>query len=96
MRDREDEVAAKGIEILGVSFDTVEENCAFAEKFDFPYKLLCDVERELGLAYGAADAKDSGFAKRISYVIGEDGKILLAYAKVKPDKHLDQILADVP
>ncbi len=36
MRDRVDEVKAKGLTVLGVSFDSVEDNRAFAEKFDFP------------------------------------------------------------
>ncbi len=95
MRDRKDEVQAKGLEVLGISFDSVEENRAFAEKFDFPFKLLCDVDRKVGLAYGAADSKDAGYAKRISYLIDGEGRIQLAYPNVKPDEHLDQILADL-
>ena len=90
-----DEVRAQGIEVLGVSFDTVEENRAFAEKFDFPYPLLCDVDRALGVAYGAAEGTDAQFAKRISYLIDEQGRIRLAYPKVKPDDHLDQVLRDL-
>lgn len=86
---------AAGITVLGVSFDSVEDNRAFAEKFDFPYKLLCDTNRELGVAYGAARNADEGYAKRVSYLIGEDGKILLAYPKVDPKAHLDQILGDL-
>ncbi len=95
MRDRKDEVQAKGLEVLGISFDTEEENRAFAEKFDFPFKLLCDVDRKVGLAYGAADSKDAGYAKRISYLIDGEGRIQRAYPKVKPDEHLDQILTDL-
>lgn len=95
MRDHADRVAAAGLEVLGVSFDTVEENRAFAEKFSFPFRLLCDTTRTLGMAYGAADAPDAGYAKRISYVIGEDGRILHAYPKVKPDQHLDVVLRDL-
>ena len=68
---------------------------SLAEKFDFPFRLLCDVDRSVGLAYGAADAPDAGYAKRISYVIGEDGRILHAYAKVDPKTHLDQVLSDL-
>ncbi len=95
MRDRKDEVQAQGLEVLGISFDSVEENRAFAEKFAFPFKLLCDVDRKVGLAYGAADSKDAGYAKRISYLIDGEGRIQRAYPKVKPDEQLDQILADL-
>ncbi len=96
MRDQMAAVRAKGLEVLGVSFDSVEENRAFAEKFDFPYPLLCDVDRAMGVAYGAGDDASAQYAKRISYVIGEDGRILLAYPKVDPNKHLERILADLP
>ena len=95
MRDHADRVQAAGLQVLGISFDTVEENRAFAEKFDFPFRLLCDVERSVGMAYGAADAPDAGYAERISYVIGEDGRILHAYPKVDPNTHLDQVLGDL-
>jgi thioredoxin-dependent peroxiredoxin len=80
--------------VLGVSFDGVEANAAFAKKFDFPYKLLCDTDRKLGMAYGAcADAK-AGYASRISYLIDEQGKIKAAYPKVNPGEHPKQVLAD--
>ena len=90
-----DEVEAKGLTVLGASFDDVEGNKAFAEKFDFPYSLLCDTDKQLAIAYGAADDASAGYPNRISYVIDENGAILLAYPKVKPKKHLDEILADV-
>ncbi|MBW2270834.1 MAG: redoxin domain-containing protein [Deltaproteobacteria bacterium] len=95
MRDHADRVEASGLHVLGISFDSVDENRAFAEKFDFPFRLLCDVDRRVGMGYGAADAPEAGYAKRISYVIGEDGRILHAYAKVDPKTHLDQVLSDL-
>jgi thioredoxin-dependent peroxiredoxin len=61
--------------ILGISFDTVEENRAFAEKFQYPFQLLSDPERKIGLAYGAADSAKERYAKRFTYVIGADGRI---------------------
>jgi peroxiredoxin Q/BCP len=53
-----DEVRAAGVDVLGVSFDSVEENRAFTEKCDFPYALLCDTDRAIGLAYSAARTAD--------------------------------------
>lgn len=73
----------------------MEENRAFAEKFSFPFLLLCDTTRELGLAYGAADSADAGYAKRISYLIGPDGTVVRAYAQVSPQSHPAQVLADL-
>jgi peroxiredoxin Q/BCP len=78
--------------VLGVSFDDVEKNARFAEKFRFPFPLLCDTTREVGLAYGAAETKDQGSARRIGYVIGPEGKILLAPGKVSASKFPEESL----
>ena len=69
--------------MLGIRFDSVGENRAFAEKFNFTFKLLCDVDRTVGLAYGAADSKDAGYAKRISYLIDGEGRIQRAYPSIR-------------
>jgi peroxiredoxin Q/BCP len=83
------------VQILGASFDSVEANAAFARKFDFNFPLLSDTDRKLGIAYGAADDAKAGSAKRISYLIGPDGKIKKAYPKVNAAAHPEEILKDL-
>jgi peroxiredoxin len=61
--------------VLGVSFDTVEDNRRFAEEQGFPFPLLCDVRREAGLAYRACDTAQDAWPRRVTYVIGRDGRI---------------------
>ena len=80
--------------ILGASFDTQSDNAAFARKLSFPFPLLCDADRSLGLAYGACDDAKAGYAKRISYLIDEQGTILKAYPKVQPADHAEEVLRD--
>jgi peroxiredoxin Q/BCP len=79
--------------ILGASFDTEKENKAFAEKFSYPFPLLCDTKREIGMAYGACDDAKAGYAKRITYVIGADGRIAQVYPKVSAAAHPKELLA---
>ena len=95
MRDHDDEVKALGLEILGVSMDSVRSNQKFAEKNDFPFLLLSDVDKTVCIAYGAATSPSDAFALRISYIIGPDGTIEHAYDKVSPKTHLDVILKDL-
>ena len=80
------------MEVLGCSFDTVEENAAFAKKFDLPFPLLCDVDREIGLAYGACDEPNAGYADRITYVVDEDGFIAHAFSHVETRSHPAKLL----
>jgi len=81
--------------ILGASFDDVGANRAFAEKFQFPFKLLCDTDKAIGQAYGALDPAQPGYAKRISYLIGPDRRVVKAYPSVKPAAHPEEVLADL-
>jgi peroxiredoxin Q/BCP len=90
---RHEEFVRRGALILGVSFDSVAENRAFAEKFRFPYPLLCDTKREIGMAYGACDSPGAKNARRISYVIDESGIIRHVLPKVDPATHTDEVLA---
>ncbi len=75
-----------------MSFDSVAENADFAKKFDYPFPLLCDTKREIGLAYGAADAPVAGFARRITFVISPDGRVGQVHPKVEPKSHPKAIL----
>lgn len=77
----------KNIAILGVSLDDETDNKAFAEKFSFPYPLLCDTNREIALAYGAVKKKEDGYASRITYVIDENGKVEEAIDQVNTQSH---------
>ena len=61
--------------VLGISFDSAEDNRAFAEKFGYTFPLLCDVDRKIGLAFGACKSVKDRYAARLTYVIGPDGKI---------------------
>jgi peroxiredoxin Q/BCP len=76
-----------------VSFDTPDENADFAKKFRFPFPLLCDVDRKIGLAYGAASSEKDEYAKRIAYVIDENGRIAEAHPKVDPKTYPAEQLA---
>ena len=84
---------AKNAAILGVSFDTVAENKHFAEKFKFPYPLLSDPTRAMGVQYGAADSGESKNAKRVAYVIGPDGRIRNVFAKANTASFAADVLA---
>jgi thioredoxin-dependent peroxiredoxin len=84
--------------ILGASFDTPEENLAFAKDQKFPYRLLSDVDRKVGAEYEVTrdpEEKFNEFARRYAYLIGPDGVIRMAYDVTDVAAHADAVLADI-
>ncbi len=86
--------------ILGISYDTPDDNLAWAETHRFPFQLLSDEDRSVAAAYGAArepgDAS-AGRPRRITYVVDSEGVIRLSYRVASGDiaGHADRVLADV-
>ena len=75
-----------------MSFDTQEDNRAFAKKFQFKYPLLCDVDRTIGIAYGAATGTSTVHAQRVGVVVGPDGRIKEWLPKVDPKTYPHDVL----
>jgi thioredoxin-dependent peroxiredoxin len=96
-RDRAPDFAEAGIELVGVSFDTPEDNRTFAEKNEFPFRLLSDVDRKVGEAYEtkrAPEERSPTYAKRRTYLIDPEGRIVKAYRVTDIAGHPAQVLED--
>lgn len=68
------QLQSKNAVVLGISTDTVESHKRFAEKEHLNFPLLADADKAMVTAYGVLG--QNGFANRVTFVIGEDGKIL--------------------
>jgi thioredoxin-dependent peroxiredoxin len=84
-----------GVTLLGVSFDPPASNAKFVATYHFPFRLLSDSDHKLAVAVGAADSTSRPWARRISYLVGPDGKVIKAYDHVQPAEHAGQVLADL-
>jgi thioredoxin-dependent peroxiredoxin len=85
-----------GLVVLGCSIDSADAHKAFIQKYGLPFPLLLDPDKKIATEYGAANGIPIlGFDRRITYVIGEDGRILKVYPNVDPSAHSAQILSDI-
>lgn len=84
-----------GVEVVGVSFDSPETNAAFVAAESFPFVLLSDASRSLAIAVGAADSPSHHTPRRISYLVGEDGRVVRVYTDIQPTRHAQDILLDL-
>ena len=81
-----------------MSFDPPDANLKFAEGNGFPYRLLSDVDREVGEAYETRrgpDEPEPQWPKRRTYLIDPDGVIRKAYRVKDIAAHPDEVLADL-
>jgi peroxiredoxin Q/BCP len=97
MRDNFGRVTAAGIQVFGVSPDSVKSHVKFRVKYDLPYPLLADVGHHVADAYGVWVEKNymgrsyKG-VERSSFIVGPDGRIEHVLERVKPMEHVDLVL----
>ena len=91
------EFQKKGVEVIGISKDSVASHQKFADKFSLPFVLLSDPERKAIEAYGVWQEKKMcgkvGMGVvRTTFIIDENGNIAHVMPKVKPDTNAADVL----
>ena len=97
LRDGFDELKENDIEVIGVSADTEESHQKFIEKYDLPFTLIADTDKEIINEYGVYGEKNMYGKKymgikRTTFLIDEKGKIIKIFKRVKTAEHADEIL----
>ena len=83
--------------ILGISADAPERQKKFEQKYDLPYTLLSDGDKEIANAFGVMKEKNMYGKKvmgieRTTFIIGPEGKIARVFHKVKAEGHAAEVL----
>ena len=95
-----EEFQKKGVEVIGISKDSVSSHIKFAEKHNLPFVLLSDPELTAIKAYGVWQEKKlygkvSMGVVRTTFIIDEQGNIEKIMPKVKPDTNAAEILENL-
>jgi peroxiredoxin Q/BCP len=90
----------KGAEVIGVSRDPLKALDKFAEKYGLEFPLASDEAGALTEAYGVWVEKSMYGKKymgieRSTFLVGADGKVAKAWAKVKVDGHAEDVLGSL-
>ncbi len=97
LRDSYSDLQAAGYEVLGVSTDSQASHRKFADKYELPFRLLADTDRQLVEAYGVWQEK-SNYGRtymgivRTTFVIDEQGIITDIIGKIDTKNHANQLL----
>lgn len=101
IRDSYDDFEQRGAVVLGVSPDEESSHVKFKQKYGLPFTLLADPEHEVAEQYGVwGEKKYMGKTywgvERSTFLIDENGQIAKVMRRVKPDTHVEQVLAALP
>jgi peroxiredoxin Q/BCP len=89
-RDRVTDLQKENTQVLGVSFDSAESHQKFIEKHSLNFPLLVDTDGKIADLYGAR-MPGKNMARRVSFLIGKDGKIAHITDVPSADKHLEEM-----
>jgi peroxiredoxin Q/BCP len=87
-----------GVEVIGVSPDSVESHQKFHKKYDLSVRLAADADKEVANAYGVWAEKSMYGRKymgveRSTFLIDNQGRIARSWRKVKVPGHAEEVLA---
>ena len=89
-RDAKSDYQSKDVVVLGVSADDEVSHQAFTNKYNLNFPLLADTDKSLITAY---DVDGGGYAKRVTYIIDGNGKIIDVDAAVNTTTQASDVLA---
>lgn len=96
-RDEYAEIRNMGAVVIGISPDSTSSHAKFAGKYELPFVLLADPDKEVIQRFGAWGEKKM-YGKtyegviRSTFVLDENNVVVKAFPKVKPDGHARQII----
>ncbi len=97
LRDNYQALLEQGFVVVGVSTDTEKKHQNFIAKYELPFPLIADTEKEVHELYGTWQLKkfmgrESMGTVRTTFIIDEEGVISDIIGKVKTKAHAEQIL----
>jgi thioredoxin-dependent peroxiredoxin len=91
-RDSIDELKQDNVEVIGVSFDSGESHLKFITKYNLNFPLIADTDGKIADTYGVRMTGRS-MARRVSFLIGLDGKIVHVTDSPNAETHLSEMKA---
>jgi peroxiredoxin Q/BCP len=93
-RDRISDLKKDNVEVVGVSFDSAESHQKFISKYNLNFPLLVDTDGKIAAEYGTK-MEGKNMARRVSFLVGLDGKIVHITDSPSADTHLAEMKAAV-
>ena len=101
IRDNYDDFTERGAVVVGVSPDEESSHVKFKRRHGLPFTLLADPDHEVAEQYGVwVEKRYMGHKymgiERSTFLIDSRGRVAKVMRRVKPDTHVEKVLAALP
>lgn len=95
-RDAFTEFTDAGVDVVGISSDSVERHRAFREKHRLPYTLLADTSNKIRTAFGVPTNLFGLLPGRVTYVVNAKGQVVMVFnAQLDATQHVTKALSAI-
>lgn len=89
-RDGLEDFKKDDVQVVGVSFDSEQSHKDFIAQHNLNFTLIADTDGKIADAYGVRK-EGQKLARRVSFLIGKDGKIIHVTDAPNPDMHIKEM-----
>jgi peroxiredoxin Q/BCP len=93
-RDSYEDFTIKGVEVIGISSDSVKSHQKFKEKHQLPFVLLSDAQNEVRKLFKVKKSLLL-LPGRETYVVDDTGKIIMVFNSISASEHMKRALKAV-
>jgi len=95
-RDYYSKLKELGVELIGISPDSIKSHNKFIDKYQLPFLLLSDAEHQVAELFGVWKLKkmfgrEFMGVERSTFLVDEDGKLIYEWRGVKVEEHAAEV-----
>ncbi len=94
-RDNYEEFLNYGVEVIGISSDSVDSHQSFARKYNLPFVLLSDPDKKIRKLFGVPPSLFGLLPGRVTYLVDKEGVVISVFDSLIGSKHVENVLANI-
>ncbi|WP_313803932.1 peroxiredoxin [Flavobacterium sp.] len=94
-RDQYEEFTDLGVEVIGISSDSVASHKKFADTYKLPFTLLADEGKKLRKLFGVPTNLLGLLPGRVTYIIDKQGMVQMVFDSMKAENHFPKVIEQV-
>ena len=94
-RDQYEEFTDLGVEVIGISGDSVQSHKKFAEAYKLPFTLLSDQDKSLRKLFGVSTNLLGLLPGRVTYVVDKEGIVRMVFDSMNAENHFSKTIEQV-